>query len=118
MPINGGLILLFGLLQVFSFAKSSEPKPLKFTTRAFYKVVRHPIYLCWIIASWCTPVMTVDHLVYVLGMTTYMLVAIPLEERDLTAIHRDTYRNYKESVPSLLPRLTGSKTASKPGVAA
>ena len=96
---------LFGLLQVFRFAKNSEPKELTFTTRAFYKFVRHPIYLGWFIASWCTPVMTVGHLLYAAGMSIYMLVAIPLEERDLTAIHGDTYRDYKNSVPSLVPRL-------------
>ncbi len=105
---------LFGLAQVYQFAKGTEAKELKFATRAFYKVVRHPIYVGWFIASWCTPVMTVGHLVYAAGMSIYMLVAIPFEERDLIAVHGETYRAYKQSVPALIPRLVGSATRHRP----
>jgi len=104
---------LFGLRQVFHFAKGTEPTELKFTQRFFYGAVRHPIYVGWFIASWCTPVMTVGHLFYAAGMSIYMLVAIPLEERDLIDVHGDTYRDYRDSVPSLVPRLRKSNVEPK-----
>lgn len=96
---------LFGLSQVVNYARGAENKPLKFSVRAFYKFTRHPIYVGWLIAMWSTPVMTVGHLVFAGGLTLYILVAVPLEERDLIAEHGDTYRSYKETTPMLIPRL-------------
>ncbi len=95
---------LFGLSQVFNHARGVEPQPLKFSTRAFYKFSRHPIYVGWLIAIWATPVMTLGHMVFAAGLTLYILVAVPFEERDLVAEHGDTYRRYKDSTPMLIPR--------------
>ncbi len=101
---------LFGLRQVALFAMKREPSELQFTTRFFYRFVRHPIYLGWMIAMWATPTMTVGHLVFALSFTLYLIVAVPLEERDLVALHGDRYRDYQRSVPAVLPRLTPATT--------
>ena len=97
---------LFGLSQVVNHARGVESKSLQFSVRAFYKFTRHPIYVGWIIAVWSTPYMTLGHLLFAGGLTVYILVAVPLEERDLIAEHGDKYRRYKETTPMLIPRLS------------
>jgi protein-S-isoprenylcysteine O-methyltransferase Ste14 len=94
---------LFGLHQVaaYLFGKSM-PQP-EFKTPGFYKLVRHPIYLGFIIAFWATPAMTQGHLLFAAVTTAYILVGIWLEERDLTALFGDQYRRYRQQVGMLVP---------------
>ena len=94
---------LFGLRQVYLYAKSIETGEVNFTTRAFYNFVRHPIMLGFIIAFWATPAMTVGHLLFAAVTTAYILVAIQLEERDLVSHHGETYEAYKRQVGMLVP---------------
>jgi protein-S-isoprenylcysteine O-methyltransferase Ste14 len=94
---------LFGLRQVFLAARRREPPAQRFRTPWFYKWVRHPLYLGFIIAFWAVPTMTVGHLVFALGMLGYILAAIQLEERDLVREYGAQYLAYRERVPALVP---------------
>jgi methanethiol S-methyltransferase len=94
---------LFGLRQVYHNSRGIQPPNMDFTTRAFYKFVRHPIMLGFIIAFWATPTMTVGHLLFAAVTTAYILVAIQFEERDLVDSHGETYLDYKRKVGMLVP---------------
>ncbi|MCX7514494.1 methanethiol S-methyltransferase [Frateuria sp. STR12] len=96
---------LFGLRQVWYYAHHRRAGcDTPFVTRAFYRLVRHPLMLGFLIAFWSTPDMSQGHLLFAVMTTGYILVAVKfLEERDLVAQFGDTYRSYQRDVPMLLP---------------
>jgi len=94
---------LFGLQQVANNLVGREMPPPRFRTPLYYKFVRHPLYLGFIIASWATPTMTVGHLLFAAVITGYIIVGITLEERDLVDVFGDEYRNYRSRVSMLVP---------------
>jgi protein-S-isoprenylcysteine O-methyltransferase Ste14 len=96
---------LFGLRQVWSYARRRGPeREAPFVTRAYYRIVRHPLMLGFLIAFWSTPTMSLGHLLFAVMTTGYILVAVKfLEERDLVAQYGETYRDYQRDVPMLVP---------------
>jgi protein-S-isoprenylcysteine O-methyltransferase Ste14 len=94
---------LFGVHQVVNNLAGRSMSEPRFKTPVLYKVVRHPIYLGFIIAFWAAPVMTVGHALFAAVTTAYIFVGIWLEERDLTELFGDEYRRYKERVSMLVP---------------
>jgi methanethiol S-methyltransferase len=94
---------LFGLKQVYSYFQGRDAGPIPFKSPALYKVVRHPLYLGFIIGFWSTPHMTAGHLFFAIMTTGYILVAIQFEERDLIRSYGDTYRVYRQKVAMLIP---------------
>jgi len=94
---------LFGLTQVVSHFAGRVAEPMKFKTPGLYRLIRHPIYLGFIIAFWCTPTMTLGHLLFAAVTTAYIFVGIYLEERDLVSMFGDQYRRYREKVAMLVP---------------
>ena len=100
---------LFGLRQVWLYFSGKPYTQLPFKTPFFYKHVRHPLYLGWMIAFWAAPVMTVAHFLFAAICTGYMLTAIRLEERDLIAVFGDRYIKYREAAPMLIPFIRRKK---------
>jgi protein-S-isoprenylcysteine O-methyltransferase Ste14 len=105
---------LFGLRQVWLQFRGVPYTHPHFVTPAPYRVVRHPLYVGFMLAFWATPVMTVSHLVFAIATTAYILIAIQLEERDLVAAHPE-YADYRRRVPMLIP---GTKRAPQAAEAA
>jgi methanethiol S-methyltransferase len=94
---------LFGLRQVWMYFTGTPYQPIAFRTPLFYKHIRHPLYLGFIIAFWAAPTMTAAHLFFAIMTTGYILIAIQLEERDLTKEFGASYQAYKESAAMLVP---------------
>jgi protein-S-isoprenylcysteine O-methyltransferase Ste14 len=111
---------LLGLRQVVGAFRGKPIPAAEFATPGFYRAVRHPLYLGFLIAFWATPVMTVGHLFFAGAMTAYVLGAIQLEERDLVAHYGEAYRAYRRRVGMLVPlprwdrKRGGGAEASRP----
>jgi protein-S-isoprenylcysteine O-methyltransferase Ste14 len=96
---------LFGLQQIWFNLIKGPISEIRFKIPFLYKVVRHPIMLGILIGIWATPHMTIGHLVFALAMTSYIIVGVKMEERDLIANHGERYIRYKEQVPGFIPSL-------------
>lgn len=93
---------LFGLRQSWLYFRARPYSEIGFRTPGIYKIVRHPIYVAWLLTFWCAPAMTAAHLLFAVLTTAYILIAIRLEEHDLTRAFPE-YRGYRLQVPALIP---------------
>ena len=104
---------LFGLRQVVLRAMGRVYTEKRFKTPTLYKLIRHPLYLGWIISFWAAPVFSVGHLLYASFFTAYILIAIPFEERDLAAQLGEPYERWRSATPAFVPRI-GRSSESGP----
>ncbi len=100
---------LFGLRQTFLELQNKPYTPLNFKVKSFYKYVRHPLYFGMLLGMWATPVMSVTHLLFAIGITIYVVIGTRLEEKDLVKEFGDTYKDYQKSKPMLVPFTKKSK---------
>ena len=104
---------LFGLKQVWRRLGNKAYRAPAFRTPALYKLVRHPLYVGWLVIFWSAPTMTVAHLLFAVGTTAYILIAIRWEERDMVTAFGNTYVEYRGNTPMLIPRLRMSRSGVK-----
>lgn len=103
---------LFGLRQVWLFLRNRPYTALNFVTPGPYKLIRHPLYIGWLMTFWFAPHMTAAHLFFAIMCTAYILVAIQFEERDLAAAHPE-YDAYRRRTPMLIPRIGGGAESER-----
>jgi len=96
---------LFGLRQVVLHFRRRDYSEKHFVMPVLYRFIRHPLYVGWIVTFWATPTMSAGHFLFALIMTGYILVAIPMEERDLGDLHGESYQRWRESTPAFVPRI-------------
>jgi protein-S-isoprenylcysteine O-methyltransferase Ste14 len=100
---------LFGLRQSIGHALGWASEPAQFTERSLYRVVRHPLMLGFLVAFWAAPVMSPGRLLFAGVITTWVLLAIRIEESTLVELHGELYESYRRRVPALLPRFGRGK---------
>ncbi len=95
---------LFGLAQIYQNFKDQSLTIPRFQVNWFYKLVRHPIMLGFVIAFWAAPTMTLGRLLFAVVTTSYILIAVKyLEEKDLKRIIGKDYEDYQKKVPMIFP---------------
>lgn len=94
---------LFGLRQAYLYVTDKPYTPPKFRAVAFYNYVRHPLYLGILMGIWAIPHMTVTHLIYAIGLTSYLLIGIYYEEKTLVQDFGAMYTQYRDKTPKLIP---------------
>ena len=96
---------LFGLRQTWLHYVKKSYTPVNFTERLFYKWIRHPMMLGFLIAFWIAPHMTVGHLVFAAGMTVYIAIGIYFEEKGLAKTLGIDYQAYQKRTKKILPKI-------------
>lgn len=105
---------LFGLRQVWLHLRGRPYTAHAFVTPGPYRLVRHPLYVGWLLVFWMAPTMTLAHLVFSIATTAYILVAIRFEEQDLVREHGEVYEAYRRRVPMLIPAAGQGRQANQP----
>jgi protein-S-isoprenylcysteine O-methyltransferase Ste14 len=66
--------------------------------RGPYRIVRHPLYLGWVLVVFGAAGMTGDRALFAVVSSLYLVVAIPWEERSLRDAFGDAYAGYAQRV--------------------
>jgi protein-S-isoprenylcysteine O-methyltransferase Ste14 len=72
--------------------------PAEFKTTGVYGLVRHPIYLGWVLMVLAAPTMTATRGVFAVVSCVYLAIAIPLEEASLATTAGPLYAEYRQAV--------------------
>lgn len=94
---------MFGLKQVLARWRERPYVGPSFKVPLFYKLVRHPLYVGFLLAFWAAPDMSVGRLLFAGATTAYILTAVRFEERDLVDQLGEPYVRYAEEVPRFVP---------------
>jgi protein-S-isoprenylcysteine O-methyltransferase Ste14 len=105
------LLLLVGLWQTGLWAflglqqllEPPQEVTQKFVVNGLYRWVRHPLYTAGLLFIWLTPIMTINELALIVGLTAYLVVGAYVEERKLVAEFGEAYLRYRDRTPMLFP---------------
>lgn len=93
---------LFGLRQLCDYFRGRTSPDVPFQIPVLYRFSRHPMMLGLLLAFWSTPQMTWGRLLFVAGMSAYILIGVQFEERDLRRRFGEDYERYRRRVPMFL----------------
>jgi protein-S-isoprenylcysteine O-methyltransferase Ste14 len=97
---------IVGVWELAGVRQPDHTRPIDFTASGVFGIVRHPIYLGWVLMVFATPVMTTSRLLFAVVSTGYLIAAIPLEERSLVHTFGEKYRAYQRQMRwRLIPRV-------------
>lgn len=99
---------LFGLRQVYQYFRGEEVTSVPFKERLMYRFDRHPIMTGALIGLWVTPEMHMDHLLFAILASVYIVIGVYFEERSLRRQWGDTYEDYCKRVGSIVPSFSGA----------
>lgn len=103
-----GIVQLAGLLFIALSVRSLDPLELAgirlsssvvgLETAGPYRLVRHPLYLGWLLLVFGASHMTGDRLAFAVMTAAYLVIGIRFEERSLVAEFGRDYERYQGSV--------------------
>lgn len=108
-PVTGVILTeraarFIGVWELAGVRQARQDKPVEFKVTGPFGLVRHPIYLGWVLIVFGVPDMTNSRLLFAVISTAYLVAAIPWEEASLVEAFGDKYRAYQQQVRSrLLP---------------
>lgn len=97
-----GIFSFLGLHQALFIEETASPH---LVTDGLYRYVRHPLYTAGLLFIWLLPTLTWNLLALIIGLTGYILIAIPFEERKLLYEFGEQYDEYRRRTPMLIPGL-------------
>lgn len=97
-----GITSFIGLRQLLLPEDTSPPR---LVTGGLYRYVRHPLYTAGLVLIWLLPILTWNLLALNLGLTAYIFIGAYFEERKLLLEFGDSYAEYRQHTPMLIPGL-------------
>jgi protein-S-isoprenylcysteine O-methyltransferase Ste14 len=87
-----------GVWELAGVKQPDHTKAVEFNASGPFGIVRHPIYLGWVLIVFATPVMTTSRLLFAVVSTAYLVAAIPWEEASLVEAFGEKYRAYQRQM--------------------
>jgi protein-S-isoprenylcysteine O-methyltransferase Ste14 len=87
-----------GVWELAGVRQPDHSRPIEFRADGPFAIVRHPIYLGWVLMVFATPVMTASQLLFAVVSTLYLIAAIPFEERSLLEVFPEKYGAYQKQM--------------------
>ena len=75
----------------------------EFTITGPYRWVRHPLYFFTFLMIWSFPDISADRILFSVLWTCWIIIGAFMEEKDLVQTFGDSYLNYQQRVPMLIP---------------
>jgi protein-S-isoprenylcysteine O-methyltransferase Ste14 len=99
----GGVLILraariVGVWELAGVRQPDHTRPVDFQASGPFAIVRHPIYLGWVLIVFATPLMTASRLLFATVSTAYLIAAIPWEEASLVEAFGEKYRAYQRQM--------------------
>jgi protein-S-isoprenylcysteine O-methyltransferase Ste14 len=113
---EGGLGQQLGWVGWVALFRGERPAyPRTFPHTGLHGVIRHPIYLGFILVLWLGPVWSVDKLIVGIPLTLYCLFGPRWKEARYRQRYGQAFVDYLERTPSFVPRLRPAAPSADDG---